>query len=77
MSMNFSKVDGYSNLVRDERTNAILNINMNEYENYQKQKQIKEQENQRIESLENDLNSMKNDLGEIKHLLRSIINGSK
>lgn len=75
--MFFSKVDGYSNLVRDEHTNAVLNTNMDEYKSYLEQRKIKEQENQRIESLENDLNSMKNDLGEIKDLLRSMINGSK
>ena len=75
--MFFSKVDGYSNLVRDERTNAVLNVNMDNYKSYLEQRKIKEQENQRIESLENDLNSMKNDLGEIKDLLRSMINGSK
>jgi len=75
--MNLLKVDGHTNLVRDEQTNAILNVNMTEYQSYQEQKKIKEQEKQRIEDLEHDLNSMKNDLGEIKDLLRSMINGSK
>jgi len=75
--MFFSKVDGYSNLVRDEQTNAVLNVNMDEYKSYLEQRKIKEQENQRIENLESDLNSMKSDLGEIKDLLRSMINGSK
>lgn len=75
--MYFTKVDGSPHLIRDEQTNAILNTNMTEYEEYKKQKRIKENENQRIENLENDLNCMKNDLGEIKDLLRSMINGSK
>jgi peroxiredoxin family protein len=73
----FSKVDGHDNLFRDEQTQAILNVNMVEYKNYMEQKRIKEKEFEKIQSLENDVNSMKNDLGEIKSLLRSLIDGSK
>ena len=75
--MMFSKVDGHDNLVRDEQTQAILNVNMIEYKNYLEQKRIKEIEFEKIQSLENDVNSMKNDLSEIKSLLRSMINESK
>jgi len=75
--MKFSKVDGYTNLVRDEHTKAVLNTNMNEYKNYIEQRRIKNQELEKIQTLENDVNSMKNDLSEIKSLLRSIIDGSK
>jgi hypothetical protein len=75
--MKFFKVEGYSNLVRDESTNAIINTNMNEYENYKSLQQIKEQEKQKMETLENDVNKMKDDLSEIKNLLRSLTNGSK
>ena len=74
--MKFSKVEGYTNLVRDESTNAIINTNMNEYENYKSLQQIKEQEKQKIEILENDVNEMKNDLSEIKQLWRNLANGS-
>ena len=49
---------------------------MNEYENYKSLQQIKEQEKQKIEILENDVNEMKNDLSEIKQLLRNLANGS-
>jgi hypothetical protein len=75
--MMFSKVDGHDNLVRDEQTQAILNVNMVEYKNYLEQKRVKEIEFEKIQSLENDVNSMKNDLSEIKSLLRSMIDGSK
>ena len=40
--MNYSKVDGHSNLIRDEETKAILNTNMNEYYSYLNQKNLKE-----------------------------------
>jgi hypothetical protein len=74
--MKFSKVEGHTNLVRDESTNAIINTNMNEYENYKVLQQIKEKEKQKIETLENNVNEMKNDLNEIKLLLRDLSNGS-
>lgn len=74
--MTYSKVNGNDNLFRDENTNAILNINMNEYRKYLQNKKIKKEEIDRIKNLENDLSSMKNDLDEIKNLLRNFANGS-
>jgi hypothetical protein len=75
--MKFSKVEGHTNLVRDQTTNAIINTDMNEYRNYKSLQQIKENEKQKIECLENDINTMKDDLNEIKNLLRSLANGPK
>lgn len=72
----FSRVDGYTNLIRDEQTKAVLNTNINEYKNYKELKKIKEAENARINNLENDLNNIKDDLSEIKNLLRNLSNGS-
>jgi hypothetical protein len=76
MNSNHYKVEGHNDLIRDIKTNAIINTNMNEYENYKTLKKIKEQEKQRIECLENDVSEMKNDLSEIKNLLRALANGS-
>lgn len=74
--MTHFKVDGNENLVRDEQTNAVLNVSMNEYRNYLQSKKVKENEISRIKNLENDLSSMKNDLDEIKTLLKGLANGS-
>jgi len=73
----FSVVEGNPSLIRDERTKAVLNMNLNDYKSYQDSKKIKEKENSRIRSLENDVNSVKNDLSEIKSLLRSLVNGNE
>lgn len=73
----FSMVEGYKNLIRDEKTKAILNTNYNEYENYKKMKEIKNEEISRINNLEDDLRNIKDDIDEIKFLLRNIANGSK
>lgn len=74
--MNYIKVEGHSNLVRDESTKAILNTNMNDYENYMKIRQIKKIESERVSKLENEMHQIKNDLDEIKNLLRDLANGS-
>ena len=73
----FSVVEGYKNLIRDEKTKAILNTNFNEYENYKKMRQIKGAEVKRIDNLEKDLGDLKDDINEIKMLLRNIASGSK
>jgi hypothetical protein len=74
--MRYSKVEGHSNLIRDEKTKAILNTNMNDYENYIKTRQIKKSENEKITNLENQVDEIKNSLNEIKDLLRNLANGS-
>ena len=75
--MSHLKVEGHSNLVRDEQTNAILNTNMNDYNHYIRLKKIKEDSSKRVENLENDMNGIKSDLQEIKNLLGNLLNGSK
>jgi peroxiredoxin family protein len=75
--MKYSKVNGHSNLIRDEETKAIINTNMTDYNNYIMQKRIKEKENQKLQNLEEDFVNMKEDLNEIKSLLRSLIDGPK
>lgn len=75
--MKYSKVEGHSNLIRDEETKAILNTNMSDYNAYIAQKRIKEKENQKLQDLEKDFVNMKEDLNEIKSLLRSLIDGSR
>ena len=75
--MTHSKVGGNDSLVRDENTNAVLNVNMNEYRKYLQSKKVKENEVSRIKNLENDLVNMRSDLDEIKTLLRNLADGSK
>ena len=72
--MKYSKVNGHSNLVRDEETKAIINTNMTDYNNYIMQKRIKEKESQKIQSIEKEVANIKEDLNEIKYLLRRMIN---
>ena len=69
------KVEGHSNLVRDEETNAILNNNSSEYNNYISMRAKRKQGSDRIDNMEDDLKSLKDDINEIKTLLRALSNG--
>ena len=75
--MKYLKVEGHNHLLRDPKTNSIVNTNMSEYQEYVLRRETKNDENQKIQNLESDVANMKNDLDEIKSLLRSLINGSK
>lgn len=70
------KVEGHPNLVRDQKTKAILNTDISEYDNYVSSRDSKRKENEKIKMIENDVNDIKNDLNEIKNLLRNLTNGS-
>jgi hypothetical protein len=70
------KVKDHLNLYRDPKSNAIINSNMKEYQNYMTMKKAKEEESLKIQNIEDDLNLLKNDITEIKNLLRNLINGS-
>jgi DNA-binding ferritin-like protein len=72
--MNYSRVQGYDHLIRDETTKSIININVSEYENYMKMKTIKEKESQKIQKIEDDLDNLKSDINDIKNLLRKLAN---
>lgn len=70
----YYKVKGNPNLVRDKNTNAILNVNQLEYENYRRLNLEKEKENIRFEKIESEISTIKNNLDLIKTLLLEIKN---
>ena len=74
--MDFIKVKGHDHLIRDPKTNSIINTNSMEYNEYLLKRESKKQENQKIQNLERDLDNIKDDLNEIKNLLRNLANGS-
>ena len=67
------KVEAQDNLVRDMSSNAIVNNNKSEYENFLRVSEQKYKEKKEFEKLKTDVNSMKNDLDEIKSMLKSIV----
>ena len=67
------RVEGHSDLIRDPMTNAIINTNRSKYEEYISRRDIKKNETQKVQDLENELSCIKDDLNEIKSLLKEII----
>lgn len=63
--MRYISVDGHSDLVKDKKTGAILNVNTN-FEQLRKNKESRKTQQEEIKQL-------KNDVGEIKNLLEVII----
>jgi uncharacterized coiled-coil DUF342 family protein len=49
---------------------------MVEYQEYLNRRNVKEDDDQKIQNLESDVDNIKNDLSEIKSLLRSLVNES-
>jgi hypothetical protein len=74
--MDYIRVKGSDNLIRDPKTNSIINTNMSEYNEYISRRDSKLKENQKVQNLESDVANMKEDLNEIKFLLRRLINES-
>lgn len=72
----FSKVENFPNLIRDNKTSAILNTDSREYENYIRNKKNISSHKQHINNLEKELFEMKQSIQEIKQLLGDLKNGS-
>ena len=75
--MEYIKVKGHDHLIRDPKTNSIINTNMSEYNEYISRRDSKLKESEKVNNLESDITNMKGDLDEIKFLLRRLINESK
>ena len=70
---NYLKVDSDTSLVRDVRSNAIVNQNQTEFDKFMKLSESKYKEKIEMKKLKDDVNTMKSDLEEIKELLQSIV----
>ena len=74
--MNFYELDGHKDLARDPSTNAVLNVNSLEYQQYLARREVKSEKNDKIQNIEDDFDNMKSELNEIKSLLKELIHGS-
>lgn len=71
--MEYAKVEGYSYLLRDSNTNSIINTNMVEYQEYLNRRNVKADENQKVQTIEEEVYNIKNDISEIKSLLKELL----
>jgi hypothetical protein len=71
---NYLIVETDRNLIRDLNSNAIVNKNKSEYDQFLKISEQKYKEKKEFQMLKDEVNSIKNDLTEIKTLLTLIVN---
>jgi hypothetical protein len=69
-------VEGHPHLIRDLKSNAIINTDDIALTNYTLIKKRKELEKNKIDSIESELKDLRSSIDEIKELLRGIKNES-
>ena len=72
---NFIPVEGSTDLVRDPKTDQIINTNTSAYQQYIAQRKRRKLEKEKSLSVEQDLASLKSEMNEIKSLLKELVNG--
>ncbi len=75
MMSNYIPVEGNNDLVRDPKTDQIINTNTSAYEQYISQRKRRKLEKEKSLSVEQDLASLKSEMNEIKSLLKELVNG--
>jgi len=60
------KVEGHSNLIRDEHSSAIVNTDYNGYLAVKKRRELQKKTTE-------DINTLKEEMGEVKNLLSDLI----
>ena len=73
--MSYLKVEGHGDLYRDSTTNSLVNRNTSDYNRYMSQKKTKNEETEKVDTMEQDLAHLKNEINEIKSLLKDLVNG--
>jgi hypothetical protein len=71
------KVEQNTSLVRDMSSNAILNNNTSDYQNYIKNKQIALSKTNEVIRQAEQINNLKQDMAEIKQMLATLIKGKE
>ena len=67
------KVQGYESLVRDIRSNAIVNTNSTEYSLYMARIRAREKQGDEIRNAVKEINNLKAELREIKNLIKEVV----
>ena len=73
---NYIPVEGNNDLVRDPKTDQIINTNANAYEQYISQRKKRQLEKEKSLNIEEDLANLKSEMNEIKSLLKELVNGN-
>ena len=75
MSKDIAKVEGHTNLVRDLKSQAIINTDSDAYARYMSRKAKQSKKDDEVRVVIRDVNELKNEMREIKNLLIEMKNG--
>ena len=67
------KVHGYESLIRDTRSNGIVNTNTTEYQMYMSRVRAREKQGDEIRNAVKEINNLKAELREIKDLIKGVV----
>lgn len=71
----FAKVKEHPDLVRDLKSQAVLNVDNKSLNLYKKGREKRLMQQQKFEGIQEEIDSIKNDITEIKDLLLQIVKG--
>ena len=70
-----AKVEGHAHLVRDLKSQAIINTDSDAYARYMARKRKQKEQNDEVREIIRDVNELKTEMREIKDLLIGMTNG--
>ena len=76
MNNEFVKVKDHQNLMRDPVSNAILNDNQSDYDEYVARREAANKAKEKSSNMEEDLANLKGEINEIKSLLKELVRGN-
>ena len=68
----FAKIDGHQNLIRDIKSNAIINTDISEGNNYFLNRKKRKEDEETMKKLKNDIDFLKSSINEIKSLVKGL-----
>ena len=74
--MDYVKVKDNEHLVRNSKSNCIVNTTKADYEEYLTRHKLKKGEKNKVDNLERDISTLRDEITEIKDMLRSLVNGN-
>ena len=74
--MDFVKIKNNEHLVKNTKSNFIINTNKAEHEEYLTRRKLKQNEKNKVDNLERDISTLRDEITEIKDMLRSLVNGN-
>ena len=67
------RVEGFSGLVRDTNSNAIVNVNRSEFQVYMSRHKNRQKQGDELRGAIKEINTLKQELFEIKRLIKEVI----